>query len=85
MHIIHVKEINPPEGIKPVEWYLLTNIVISSTSDAIEKIDWYKLRWMVEIFHKTEKTCCCVEDCRLETVDRLMRFLTLKSIIAWRC
>lgn len=84
MHIIHVQEINAPEGVNPVEWYLLTNLSISSTKEALEKIDWYKLRWMVEIFHKTEKTCCAVEDCRLTTAHRLMRFLALKSIIAWR-
>lgn len=84
MHVIYVEEINVPEGATPVRWYLLTNTPNSSASDAIEKVEWYKTRWMVEIFHKTEKSCCSIEDCRLETPERLMNFLTLKSIIAWR-
>jgi len=50
----------------------------------MEKVKWYRARWMVEIFHKTEKSCCSIEDCRLEKPERLMRFLALKSIIAWR-
>jgi hypothetical protein len=84
MHAIYVEEINVPKGATPVHWYLLTNLSISSVSEAIEKVEWYKARWMVEIFHKTEKSCCSIEDCRLETAERLMNFLALKSIIAWR-
>lgn len=30
------------------------------------------------------KSCCNIEDCRLETIERLKRFIALKSIIAWR-
>lgn len=84
MHAIYVEEINAPKDAIPVQWYLLINLSISSASEAIEKVEWYKGRWMVEIFHKTEKSCCSVEDCRLETAERLMNFLALKSIIAWR-
>jgi len=84
MHAIYVEEINAPKGATPVQWYLLTNISVTSLADAIEKVKWYRARWMVEIFHKTEKSCCSIEDCRLETPGRLMRFLALKSIIAWR-
>ena len=84
MHAIYVEEINTPKGSTPIKWYLLTNTLVSSASDAMERVKWYKARWMVEIFHKTEKSCCSIEDCRLETAERLMNFLALKSIIAWR-
>jgi len=84
MNAIHVKEIDVPEGLKPIEWFLLTNDVVDSVDDALEKIMWYKTRWMVEIYHKVQKSCCKIEDCRLETIERLKRFIALKSIIAWR-
>ena len=84
MHAIYVEEINAPKDAIPIQWYLLINLPILSVSEAIEKVEWYKKRWMVEIFHKTEKICCSIEDCRLETAERLMNFLALKSIIAWR-
>ena len=81
---ICVKEINPPEGVKPVEWYLLTNCTVNESDDALKIIGWYRLRWMVEIYHKVEKTNCKVEDCRLEDQDRMQRYLALNSVIAWR-
>ena len=84
MQGIYIKEINTPEGVKPIEWYLLTNDEIETTEDVLEKIRWYKTRWMVEIYHKVQKSCCKVEDCRLETIDRLACFIALESIIAWR-
>lgn len=84
MHGIYIKEVNAPDGVKPIEWYLLTNDAIENTEDVLEKIKWYKTRWMVEIYHKVQKSCCNVEDCRLETIDRLTRFIALESILAWR-
>lgn len=84
MHGIYIKEINAPAGVKPIEWFLLTNDDINSVDEVLEKIMWYRTRWMVEIYHKVQKSCCNVEDCRLETIERLECFIALKSIIAWR-
>ena len=49
-----------------------------------EKIDWYKLRWLIEVFHKIMKSGCKVEERYLEEVERLERGLALFSIIANR-
>ncbi|ABV75122.1 transposase Tn5 [Rickettsia akari str. Hartford] len=40
------------------------------------------LRWRIEIFHKILKSGLKVEECRLQTVDRLIHFLTIMSVIA---
>ena len=77
-------EINAPAGVKPVEWFLVTNDAVNNAEDAIEKIMWYRIRWMIEIYHKVLKSCCHIEECRLETIERLKRFIALESIIAWR-
>jgi len=84
MNVINVKEINVPKGQKPIEWFLLTNDDVDCAEDALEKVMWYKTRWMIEIYHKVQKSCCKIEDCRLETKERLLRYIALKSIIAWR-
>jgi hypothetical protein len=52
--------------------------------EATEKIEWYRLRWSIETWHKIMKSGCKVEDCRLEHGVRLQRYLTLFSIIAVR-
>ncbi len=67
-----------------IDWMLLSNIPILTFTDAIEKICWYCLRWRIEVFHKILKSGFKVEDCRLETADRLTRYLTTISIVAWR-
>lgn len=85
MTAVYVKEISPPKEVdSSLEWMLLTNIEINSFEDAVEKINWYKKRWQIESFHKVLKSAFKVEDCRLETAERLFRYLALINIIAWR-
>lgn len=84
LQAIYVIEPNPPAGEEPLEWLLLTNLPIDNLHSALEKVDWYALRWRIETFHKILKSGFSVEECRLGTATRLMRYLTVMSIIAWR-
>jgi hypothetical protein len=77
-------ETNPPPGVAPVEWLLLTSVPIATTDDALERLAWYAARWGIEVWHKVLKSGCRIEDKQLETADRLKRCLTLYSVIAWR-
>ncbi len=52
IYAIHVLEQNPPEGEKPIEWMLLTNIPVTTLEEASEKVRWYCLRWRIEMFFK---------------------------------
>jgi len=79
-----VREVDAPEGVTPLEWMLLTNVPVRSAEDAVERVEWYRVRWAIEIFHRVLKSGCKVEDCRLGTKDRLLPYLTLSSVIAWR-
>src|SRR5438270_10863701 len=45
---------------------------------------WYRRRWSIEEFHKILKSGCSVEDCRLQTAERLKRYFALFCVIAWR-
>ena len=84
LYAVYVSEVNPPSEKVALEWMLLTNLKVNTLEEAIEKVRWYCFRWRIESFHKILKTGCAVEACRLETADRLIRYLTLKSITAWR-
>lgn len=70
--------------LEPLEWLLLTNVWITGLPDALERVRWYEQRWQIESFHKVLKSGCAVERCRLEYADRLEKYLTLSSVIAWR-
>jgi len=84
MHAVYVREINSPDNVDAIEWMLLTNIPIRNLDDAFEKVRWYALRWRIEMFHKVLKSGFNVERCRLNSAERLTRYLTLMSIIAVR-
>ena len=84
IHAVYVLEPDPPDGVEPVEWMLLTNIPTNSYAEAYEKVQWYSLRWRIEMFFKVMKSGFRVEACRLGHADRLARYLTIMSIVAWR-
>ena len=46
---VSVLEKNAPEGVEPVEWMLLTNLAVESPEAALEKIQWYGLRFQIEV------------------------------------
>jgi Transposase DNA-binding/Transposase Tn5 dimerisation domain len=77
-------EPDPPPGVAPVEWLLLTTVPITTTDEALSRLAWYAARWGIEVWHKVLKSGCRIEDRQLETADRLKRCLTLYSVIAWR-
>lgn len=81
---ISVVEENPPPDVEPLNWLLLTNCSVGTLADAVTCIKWYRCRWHIEVYFKVFKSGCTVEDCRLETNDRLFPYLALMSIIAWR-
>jgi hypothetical protein len=82
--VILVQEINPPANVTPLAWLLLTNVPVHTFAEAVERVKWYRCRWHIEVYFKVLKSGCKVEDCRLGTAARLIRFIALKSVIAWR-
>lgn len=84
MYAVYVQESKPPNDAEPVEWMLLTNIAVTSYQEAYEKVQWYCLRWRIEMYFKVLKSGFRVEECRLGHADRLARYLTVMSIVAWR-
>jgi len=85
VYAVLVKEENPPNGVKdPLCWLLLTTVPVLSFEDATERIQWYRSRWQIEVYHKVLKSGCNVEKCQLATATRLRPYLALFAIIAWR-
>ena len=80
--IVCVREENPPRGEKPIEWMLLTNEPVHTVEDALRVIDWYRLRWIIEEYHKAMKTGCQVEDMQFTTTSRLEPAIALLSVVA---
>ena len=81
---IQVVETGPPKGVEKIDWTLYTNLPVNNFQEAVEKVKWYCLRWRIEVYFKVIKSGFQVERCRLETADRLVRYLAVISVVAWR-
>jgi hypothetical protein len=47
------RELEPPEGVQPIEWLLLTTLTVASVADAQRIVTWYRDRWRIERVHFT--------------------------------
>lgn len=84
LKVIGASERNAPVGEEAISWVLLTDLPALDVDNAKEKVNWYAKRFGIEIWHKVLKSGCKVESCLLETAERLMRYLTVFSIIGVR-
>lgn len=84
VNVVLVREIDAPEGDEPVEWLLLTSLPVGTAEQAREVIQYYSVRWMIEIFFRVLKSGCRIEQRRFEYMDRLLSCLAVYLIVAWR-
>lgn len=82
--VIHADERGAPKNRKKIEWKLLTDLPVQSRGDAIEKLEWYSLRWKIEVFHKILKSGCRAEDSQLRTAQRLTNLISVFCVVSWR-
>jgi hypothetical protein len=73
-----------PEGVEPLQWLLLTTLEVATTEQALEKIQWYLRRWGIEVYHRTVKSGCRIEERQLATVPRIQNCLAIDLVVAWR-
>lgn len=82
--VIHAIEHGTPKNRKKIEWKLVTDLPVRSRREAIEKLEWYAMRWKIETFHKILKSVCRAEDAKLRTAARLVNLIALMCILSWR-
>lgn len=82
--VVLVTEVDPPAGVKPVRWLLLTSLPVDSPQQALACVLAYRLRWLVERYHFVLKSGCQVEKLQLETAERLHLALVVYAGVAWR-
>jgi len=78
------REIEPPEGVRPLEWMLLTTVPTETLEQAHERLAWYATRWQIEVYHRTLKSGCRIEERQLGSAQRLEACLAIDLVVAWR-
>jgi hypothetical protein len=81
---ILAQEIDAPEGVEPIEWMLLTTLKVENCEQATEKLGWYAKRWGIEVYHRTLKSGCKIEERQLGNADRIEACLAIDMVVAWR-
>jgi hypothetical protein len=84
LQAVQALEEDAPEGVEPIDWRLLTTLPVGSFEQALEKVHWYSQRWNIEVFHRTLKSGCRIEDRQLRDADRLEACLAIDMVVAWR-
>jgi hypothetical protein len=82
--VIYAVEKEIPDNRERIFWKLITDLDITSQEEAIEKLDWYSLRWKIETFHKILKSGCKAESLKLRTAERLNKMIAIFCIVSWR-
>ena len=77
-------EIDPPAGVKPLEWRLLTNRKVNNLAEATEIVEWYRCRWAIEEFFNVLKNGCRVEALQLGDRLKLELALSVYMVVSWR-
>ncbi len=84
VQVVWAVEEQPPSGEKAIAWLLLTTLEVTNFEQAERCLRWYSYRWLIERYHYTLKSGCCLEQLQLKTADRLERALATYAIVAWR-
>lgn len=84
MTVVLAIEIDTPADQRPINWRILTNKKIETFEEAKGIVSEYIGRWQIEVFFKTLKSGCGVEDLQLKTMERMERAISMLSIVAWR-
>jgi len=83
--MVYGLETDYPQSVaSPLEWMLLTTVDVNSFEDACQRLAWYAKRWGIEIFHRTLKSGCRIEDRQLGTAESLQSCLAIDMVVAWR-
>lgn len=78
------EEVDPPVGVKPVIWRLLSNRAADTLEQTVELLDWYRARWEIELFFLILKEGCRIEALQLGERERIETALALYLVVAWR-
>ena len=82
LYALDVREIDPPNGVEPVHWRLLSSAPIDSVETAQRSIADYRRRWLIEQLFRTLKSQGLgIEDSQIEA-PHVLRKLTLIALRA---
>jgi len=84
VNVVYLQELNPPEGDEPVDWMLLTSEPVTSLQEALVIVEHYRVRWVIEEWHRAVKEGCRLEHSQLTERSALLRLTAVVSVVGVR-
>lgn len=84
VNVVLVEEASPPAGQVPIQWLLITTLPIETDEQVRAIVEYYCIRWGIEVFFKTFKSGCRVEERQFEYLNRELNAIAVYMIVAWR-
>jgi len=80
LRLVEAIERNPPPGVEPVHWRLLTTHAVDDAAAAWQIVDWYRLRWTIEQLFRLMKTQGLqLEDSQLASAEGLIKLAAIAT------
>jgi hypothetical protein len=80
LRLIDVREVNPPEGVEPLHWRLVTTHEIADTAKAWQVVAWYQARWIIEqLFRVMKSQGLQLEDSQIASGERLVKLAAVAT------
>jgi hypothetical protein len=74
LRLVDVCEVEPPDGVEPLHWRLVTTHEIADATKAWQVVAWYQDRWIIEqLFRVMKSQGLQLEDSQLATGERLVK------------
>jgi hypothetical protein len=74
LRLIDLREVDPPEGVEPLHWRLLTTHEIPDAAAAWRIAGWYRQRWIIEqLFRVMKSQGLQLEDSQIASAERLVK------------
>jgi hypothetical protein len=69
---------------EPIHWKLLTSVSVSTVAEALQCVQWYCYRWLIERFHYVLKSGTRIEELQLKQAGSLQKAIHVYSLAAMR-
>ena len=78
LFVVDVVEVDPPAGVEPLHWRLLTTHAVTTVEQAQQIVTWYRLRWTIEQVFRTLKSAAVQMD--QSQITEARRFVKLAIV-----
>ena len=76
--LVEALEENPPAGVRPLHWRLLTTLPVETAQQAQEVVRLYRLRWRIEeVFRALKRDGLALEKTQVQEAGRLFRLAAI--------